>query len=301
MINSISPNRMSPNLTSISRTRPSADGAKPLASGAVVASGSGFNFFTVLSQWLDHEQFSISGVVPPQRKNHLCYIIIWSWYVGKGWGRRMCTGKHNSYVVDIFSHGFFIFRTVGLQPDVMCLFHRRLLQGWCSYFIMVFATCQLRVFRFYQSFLPPSFLLLPPPSFLLPPPSSSFLLLPPSSSSFLLLPPPSYFLLLPPPSSSFLRIASRSSCQAFSGHCRTSTMTSRSDWALPDFNPELKISVGSQLEVPDLSGAAANCELPISMGTAGPQLRTPDRTVHCRTVTASCRSQWALPDRTCEF
>ena len=291
MINSTSPNRMSPNLTSISRTRPSADGAKPLASRAVVASGSGFNFFTVLSQWLDHEQFSISGIVPPQRKNHLCYIIIWSWYVGKGWGRRMCTGKHNSYVVDIFSHGFFIFRTVGLQPDVMCLFHRRLLQGWCSYFIMVFATCQLRVFRFYQSFLPPSFLLLPPPSsFLLPPPSSSFLLLPPSSS-FLLLPPPSSSFLLPPPSSSFLLLPP---------HCFSQLMSSF-QWALPDLNHDLKVwlsTAGFQPRTQDLSG--------LSTGSSRSQwrscqLRTPHLNGHCRTSTANSRSHCALPDSNSEL
>ena len=35
------------------------------------------------------------------------------------------------------------------------------------------------------------------------------------------------------------------------------------------------------------------------MGTAGPQLRAPDG--HCRTSTASSRSQWALPDLNCEL
>ena len=57
-----------------------------------------------------------------------------------------------------------------------------------------------------------------------------------------------------------------------SGHCRTSTATSRSQWALPDLN----------------------CELQIPVGTAGPQPRVADRSGHCRTSTASCRSQWAL-------
>eukprot|EP00435_Cladocopium_sp_Y103_P046650 s488_g13.t1 len=49
---------------------------------------------------------------------------------------------------------------------------------------------------------------------------------------------------------------------------------SRAQWALPDLNRERQISVG----------------------TAGPQLRTPDLTGHCRTSTASARSQWARPD-----
>ena len=59
-----------------------------------------------------------------------------------------------------------------------------------------------------------------------------------------------------------------------SGHCRTSTASSRSQWALPDLNRELQIAVG----------------------TTGPQPRAPDRSGHCRTSTASSRSQWALPD-----
>ena len=59
-----------------------------------------------------------------------------------------------------------------------------------------------------------------------------------------------------------------------SGHCPTSTASSRSQWALPDLNRELQIPVG----------------------TAGPQPRLPDRSGHCRTSTATSRSQWALPD-----
>ena len=60
-----------------------------------------------------------------------------------------------------------------------------------------------------------------------------------------------------------------------SGHCRTSTASCRSQWALPD---------------PDL-----NRELQIPVGTAGPQPRAPDPSGHCRTSTATSRSQWALP------
>ena len=55
---------------------------------------------------------------------------------------------------------------------------------------------------------------------------------------------------------------------------RTSTASSRSQWALPDLNRELQIAVG----------------------TAGPQPRAPDLSGHCRTSTASSRSQWALPE-----
>ena len=59
-----------------------------------------------------------------------------------------------------------------------------------------------------------------------------------------------------------------------SGHCRTSTASSRSQWALPDLNRDFQVA----------------------MGTAGPQPRLPDRNGHCRTSTATSRSQWALPD-----
>ena len=121
-----------------------------------------------------------------------------------------------------------------------------------------------------------------------------------------------------------------------SGHCRTSTAscrsqrrtstaTSRSQWALPDLNRELQIPVGTagpQPQAPDRSGHCRtstassrsqwalpdlNRELQIGVGTAGPQPRAPDPSGHCRTSTASCRSQrrtstatsrsqWALPD-----
>ena len=59
-----------------------------------------------------------------------------------------------------------------------------------------------------------------------------------------------------------------------SGHCRTSTASCRSQWALPDLNRDFQVAVGS----------------------AGPQPRLPDRSGHCRTSTATSRSQWALPD-----
>ena len=55
---------------------------------------------------------------------------------------------------------------------------------------------------------------------------------------------------------------------------RFSTASCTQQWALPNLNRELQISVG----------------------TAGPQLRAPDFNGHCQISTASCRFQWALPD-----
>eukprot|EP00435_Cladocopium_sp_Y103_P073178 s181_g42.t1 len=63
-------------------------------------------------------------------------------------------------------------------------------------------------------------------------------------------------------------------------------MSSKSYGGLPDFNCELQIAVGTDL----------NRELQIPVGTAGPERRAPDSSGHCRTSTASSRSQWALPD-----
>ena len=64
-----------------------------------------------------------------------------------------------------------------------------------------------------------------------------------------------------------------------SGHSRTSTASSRSQWAQPDLHRKLQIPVG----------------------TAGPQPRLPGRSGHCRTSTATSRSQWALPDLNRDF
>ena len=107
-------------------------------------------------------------------------------------------------------------------------------RSFTKFCFVSFPTCQVRVVRFYQSCSPP-----PPPH---PPPPSP-------------LPPPPRG---PDPS----------------GHCRTSTASSRSQWALPDLNRDFQVAVG----------------------TAGPQPRLPDRSGHCRTSTANSRSQWALPD-----
>ena len=108
----------------------------------------------------------------------------------------------------------------------------------------LFPTCQVRVVRFYQSCSPP-----PPPH---PPPPS-----PPR-------PPPRS----PDPNREFQIAVGTAGPQPRlpdrSGHCRTSTATSRSQWALPDLDRDFQIAVGS----------------------AGPQPRAPDPSGHCRTSTA---------------
>ena len=117
-------------------------------------------------------------------------------------------------------------------------------------FLALFPTCQVRVVRFYQSCSPP-----PPP----PPP-------PPH-------PPP------PPRSPDVGTAGPPPRAPDPSGHCRTSTASCRSQWALPDLNRGFQVAVG----------------------TAGLQPRLPDRSGHCRISTASSRSQWALPDLNRDF
>eukprot|EP00435_Cladocopium_sp_Y103_P047896 s1161_g14.t1 len=70
-------------------------------------------------------------------------------------------------------------------------------------------------------------------------------------------------------------------------HCRTSSASSRSQQALPDFNRECQIAVGT---------AGLHPRAPVSVGSAGLQPRVPDSSEHCRASTASSRFQWALPD-----
>eukprot|EP00435_Cladocopium_sp_Y103_P055586 s647_g18.t1 len=74
-----------------------------------------------------------------------------------------------------------------------------------------------------------------------------------------------------------------------------SSSQSRSQWALPDFSCDCPIAVGTagnQQRLPE--DFSSDCQ--IAMGTAGLQQRLPDRSGHCRTSTASPRSQLALPD-----
>ena len=103
-------------------------------------------------------------------------------------------------------------------------------------------------------------------------------------------------------------------CQVRVSRFYQSYQTDISQWALQDLNCELQISVctaGPQLQAPDLSGhcristassrsqwalPGLNRELQISVGTAGSQPRAPDLSGRCRTSTVSSRSQWALPD-----
>ena len=130
---------------------------------------------------------------------------------------------------------------------------------------LLFPTCQVRVVRFYQSCSPPP----PPPH---PPPPS---------------PPP------PPPRSPDpmwaqpdlhreRQIPVRTAgppprAQDPSGHCRTSTATSRLQWALRTSTATSR----SQWALPDL-----NRDFQIAVGTAGPEPRAPDPSGHCRTSTA---------------
>ena len=71
------------------------------------------------------------------------------------------------------------------------------------------------------------------------------------------------------------------------GDNRASTASSTSQWILPDLHRELQIAM-------DITGLYRDFQ--IAMATAGPQPRAPDSSGHYRTSTASCRSQWALPD-----
>ena len=99
---------------------------------------------------------------------------------------------------------------------------------------------------------------------------------------------PSSFIL--PPSSFLLRAPNRS------GHCRTSTASSGSQWALPDLNCDLTVGI-----------AGPQLRLQIAVGTAGPEPRAPDRSGHLQTSAAGpqlratdlsghCRTSICKPD-----
>eukprot|EP00435_Cladocopium_sp_Y103_P060238 s129_g22.t1 len=124
----------------------------------------------------------------------------------------------------------------------------------------------------------------------------------------LFLPPP------PPPPPPGSPRASSSPAADRSRHCRTSSASSRSQWALPDVNRDCQIPVGTagpQLRAADRSGQRRtstassrsqwatpdlNREFQIAVGNAGPQPRVPDPSEQRQTSTASSRSQWATPD-----
>ena len=84
-----------------------------------------------------------------------------------------------------------------------------------------------------------------------------------------------------------------------SGHSRTSTASSRSQWALPDLNRDFG-TAGPQPRLPGRSGHSRTSTATSRSQWALPDLnlpdRLPDRSGHCRTSTATSRSQWALPD-----
>ena len=62
------------------------------------------------------------------------------------------------------------------------------------------------------------------------------------------------------------------------GHYRTSTASTRSQWALPDLHSKRQIAVG----------------------TTGPQQQALDRSGHYRTSTTNSPSQWTLPGPSAE-
>ena len=96
-------------------------------------------------------------------------------------------------------------------------------------------------------------------------------------------------------------------CWTSTAHCRTSTASSRSQWALPHLDSKLHISVGAagpQLRAPHLSGHCQTSTASSTSQRALPGLnRAPDLRGHFRTSTASSGSQWALPDlnRECQI
>ena len=72
------------------------------------------------------------------------------------------------------------------------------------------------------------------------------------------------------------------------GHCRTFATSSRAQWALPDLNRELQISVGT----------AGRSPWAPSVGTAGPQAGGPELSGHCRTFSQTPqRMSNRMPDR----
>eukprot|EP00435_Cladocopium_sp_Y103_P034572 s1053_g8.t4 len=99
-----------------------------------------------------------------------------------------------------------------------------------------------------------------------------------------------------------------------SGHWRTSSASSRSQWALPGFSRQQQIALSTARLQPRPSDCSGHCRasfassrsqwaLPgfsrqqqIALGTARLQPRPPDCSGHCRASFASSRLQWALPD-----
>eukprot|EP00435_Cladocopium_sp_Y103_P002673 s2565_g1.t1 len=97
-----------------------------------------------------------------------------------------------------------------------------------------------------------------------------------------------------------------------SAHCRTSSASSISQWALPDFVCQLHIAPGfiSASSISQWALPNCICQLHIAVGTAGLHLPAPYRSAHCRpssptsrsqwAPSASSISQWALPDFICQ-
>ena len=89
-----------------------------------------------------------------------------------------------------------------------------------------------------------------------------------------------------------------------SSSCSSSSTSSRSMWAPPDFNHECQLAVGTTTPQPraqDRSGhhriSTASVGVQCSaVGTTGPQPWGLDRSGHRWSSTARARSQWVMPD-----
>eukprot|EP00435_Cladocopium_sp_Y103_P017281 s3761_g4.t1 len=91
-----------------------------------------------------------------------------------------------------------------------------------------------------------------------------------------------------------------------SGHCQTSTESSRLQWALPDLNRTLDVSGHCRASTASDRAQLRACKMQhrmsdkVAVGTAGLHVPAPGRSGHCRTSCASSRSQWALPGFICQ-
>ena len=149
------------------------------------------------------------------------------------------TYTHTHIYICIYTYIFCIYIYI---HNVRLVRHHDIFQCFSAP-LAFFPTCQVRVTRFYQSDAGRGLILL---------------------------------LFLPPPPRRTPR-ASSSPAADRSGNCRTSSASSRSQWALPDLN----------------------CEFQIPVGNAGPQPRVHDLSGQRLTSTASSdRISDRMPDRT---
>eukprot|EP00435_Cladocopium_sp_Y103_P049577 s504_g15.t1 len=76
--------------------------------------------------------------------------------------------------------------------------------------------------------------------------------------------------------------------------------STHSDFVLGVWKPRLQVNSGQQSKFQSFALPDLICQLQIAVGTAGLHLPAPDPSHHCRTSSASPRSQWALPDFICQ-